>query len=126
MTWTRYDACMALPIEKLEQLVALDPNDPALFLALGHAYSEAGRFPQAVAALERAVTLNPQYTAAYWPLGKALEAASRVDDAMEVYERGLAVGEQTHDAIPIQKMRARLNRLRKQNRSTSPDTNAGQ
>lgn len=108
---------MALPIEKLKQLVALDPNDPALFLALGHAYLEAGQFADAVTALERAVALNPQYTAAYWPLGKALEAAGRVDDAMAIYEQGLAVGEQTHDAIPTQKMHARLQRLKKQ-RST--------
>jgi tetratricopeptide (TPR) repeat protein len=117
---------MALPIEKLEQLIGLDPHDPALFLALGQAYSEAGRLMEAVAALEKAVALNPQYTAAYWPLGKTLEAASRVADAMEVYERGLAVGEQTHDAIPIQKMRARLNRLRKQNKPSSPDIISGQ
>ncbi len=114
---------MALPIEKLQQLVALDPNDPALFLALGHAYSEAGQIAQAIAALEHAVTLNPQYTAAYWPLGKALEAANRVNDAMNVYERGLAVGEQTHDAIPIQKMQARLNRLKKQRPSSDSDAN---
>lgn len=105
---------MSLPIDKLQRLVALDPNDPALFLALGQAYMDAGRFVEAVTSLERAVALNPKYTAAYWPLGKALEGAERVDDAMTVYERGLVVGEQTHDAIPIQKMRARLNRLRKQ------------
>lgn len=105
---------MSLPIEKLKELVALDPNDPALFLALGQSYSEAGQFTDAVAAFERAIVLNPRYTAAYWPLGKALEATGRVDDAMAVYQRGLAVGELTHDAIPIQKMRARLNRLRKQ------------
>lgn len=105
---------MPLPIEKLKQLIALDPADPALFLALGHAYVETDRFPDAVDALERAVALNPQYTAAYWPLGRALEALHRVDDAMQVYERGLEVGKQTHDAIPIQKMQARLNRLRKQ------------
>lgn len=105
---------MSLPIEKLKALVALDPNDPALFLALGQSYAETGQATDAVAALERAIELNPRYTAAYWPLGKALEAAERVDDAMAVYQRGLEVGEQTHDAIPIQKMRARLNRLRKQ------------
>jgi predicted TPR repeat methyltransferase len=67
-----------------------------------------------VAALERAVALAPNYTAAYWPLGKALEGAGRVDDAMLLYQQGLVVGEQTHDAIPTQKMRARLNRLRRQ------------
>ncbi|MEW6684184.1 MAG: tetratricopeptide repeat protein [Nitrospirota bacterium] len=113
-TLLRYDANVALPIDKLKQLVAHDPNDPALYLALGQAYLEAGQFIEAVTSLERAVTLNPKYTAAYWPLGKALEGAGRVDDAMVVYQQGLAVGEQTHDAIPTQKMRARLHRLRKQ------------
>jgi len=105
---------MSLPIDRLEQLVARDPHDPALFLALGQAYLEANRFADAVTALERAVALNPNYTAAYWPLGKALEGAGRGDEALTVYERGLAVGEQTRDLIPTQKMRARLNRLRKQ------------
>lgn len=105
---------MALPIDKLKQLVAHDPNDPALYLALGQAYLETSRFVEAVTALQRAIALNPKYTAAYWPLGKALEGAGRVDDAMVVYQQGLAVGEQTRDAIPTQKMRARLHRLRKQ------------
>jgi uncharacterized protein HemY len=113
---------MSLPIDKLKQLVALDPNDPALFLALGQAYLEAGQFVEAVTALERAVALNPKYTAAYWPLGKALEGAGRVDDAMLLYQRGLAVGEETHDAIPTQKMHARLNRLRRQR---SPESGPG-
>jgi uncharacterized protein HemY len=110
----QYDANVSLPIDKLNQLVAVDPTDPALFLALGQAYLEAGQFVEAVAALERAVALAPNYTAAYWPLGKALEGAGRVDDAMLLYQQGLVVGEQTHDAIPTQKMRARLNRLRRQ------------
>jgi uncharacterized protein HemY len=111
---------MSLPIDKLQQLVALDPNDTALFLALGQAYLEAGQFDDAVAALERAVALNPNYTAAYLPLGKALEGAGRVDDAMAVYQQGLLVGEQTHDAMPTQKMRARLNRLRKKRPAQLP------
>ncbi len=121
-TRLRYDPGVALPIEKLKQLLALDPDDAALHLALGQAYIDAGRFAEAVTSLERAVALNPQYTAAYWPLGKALEGAGHVDDAMAVYQQGLVVGEQTRDAMPTQKMRARLNRLRKQRLQTSlPD-----
>jgi uncharacterized protein HemY len=115
---------MSLPIDKLKRLIELDPNDAGLFLALGQAYLEGGQFPDAVLALERAVALNPLYTAAYWPLGKALEGAGRVDDAMSVYQRGLAVGEQTHDAIPTQKMRARLHRLTRQRAQSSPDANS--
>jgi superkiller protein 3 len=112
---------VSLPIEKLKRLIELDPNDAGLFLALGQAHLEGGQFPDAVLALERAIALNPRYTAAYWPLGKALEGAGRIDDAMTVYQRGLAVGEQTHDAIPTQKMRARLNRLNKQKGQSSPE-----
>jgi hypothetical protein len=46
---------VSLPIDKLKQLVALDPHDPALFLALGQAYLEVSQFVEAVTALERAV-----------------------------------------------------------------------
>lgn len=113
----RYDATMPLPIDKLKRLTELDPTDSTLFFALGQAHLDAGQFADAVTALERAITLNPHYTAAYWPLGKALEGAGRLADAMTVYERGLRIAETTRDMIPMQKMRARLNRLKKRQSS---------
>lgn len=111
---------MPLPIDTLLKFTQLDPQDPSLFFALGQAYLEAGRFGEATAALERAIALKPLYTAAYWPLGKAWEGQGRLADAMAAYERGLAVGEMTHDEIPIKKMRARLNRRQKR-ASQSPE-----
>lgn len=117
LTALQYDLGMPLPIDKLKRLTELDPTDSTLFFALGQAHLDAGQFADAVTALERAVTLNPQYTAAYWPLGKALEGAGRLADAMTVYERGLYIAETTRDMIPMQKMRARLNRLKKRQSS---------
>jgi uncharacterized protein HemY len=113
-----------LPIDQIERLIALDPNDATLYFALGQACLEAGRFAEAVSALERAIALTPRYTAAYWPLGKALEGAGCLADALAVYERGIAVGEETMDVIPTRKMQARLNRLRRQSPpsgSSNPD-----
>lgn len=105
---------MPLPIDRIERLITLDPNDATLHFALGQAYLEAGRFADAASAFERAIALKPRYTAAYWPLGKALEGAGRLADALAAYERGIAVGEETMDVIPTRKMQARLNRLRRQ------------
>ncbi len=105
---------MPLPIDKLERLTEMDPEDSTLHFALGLAYLDAGRFAEAVGALERAVALNPLYTAAYWPLGKAQEGAGRLAEALATYERGIGVGETTRDVIPTQRMRARLRRLKKQ------------
>ena len=59
-----YNAAMPLPIDRIERLITLDPNDATLHFALGQAYLEAGRFADAVSALERAIALTPRYTAA--------------------------------------------------------------
>jgi tetratricopeptide (TPR) repeat protein len=115
---------MPLPIDRIERLIALDPNDATLHFALGQACLEAGRFAEAVSALERAIALTPRYTAAYWPLGKALEGAGRLADAIPAYKRGIAVGKETGDVIPTSKMQARLKRLRRQSPpggSSNPD-----
>jgi tetratricopeptide (TPR) repeat protein len=116
---------MPLPIDKLERLTEMDPEDPTLRFALGQAYLDAGRFADAAGALERAVALNPLYTAAYWPLGKALEGAGRLTEALATYERGIGVGETTKDVIPTQKMRARLKRLRKQHAGSGDEGVSG-
>ena len=115
---------MPLPLDQIERLIQMDPNDATLHFTLGQAYLEAGRFADAASALERAITLNPRYTAAYWPLGKALEGAGRLAEAPAAYERGVAVGEETGDVIPTRKMQARLNRLRRRSPpggSSNPD-----
>lgn len=104
---------MGARIEQYQQLIRLDPADPILYFGLGQACVETGHDGKACEAYQKAIALKPDYTAAYLPLAKVLERLGRLDEAIQTYQQGITVGEQTQDAIPLQKMKARLRRLTK-------------
>ncbi len=110
----RYDTVMdAARIEQFKAVLALDPEDVTVHFGLGQAYLEADQPAEAEPVLRRAVELKPDYTAAYHLLGRALEQSGKIAEALAIYERGIAVGERTRDMIPLEKMRARVRRLKK-------------
>lgn len=60
--------------------------------ALGVAYLQAGRLPEAEKALRRALNFRPIYPTALFNLGRALEKTATPADAQRAYERALALG----------------------------------
>ncbi|MBI5379144.1 MAG: tetratricopeptide repeat protein [Nitrospirae bacterium] len=100
-------------IEQFKAVLALDPEDVTVLFGLGQAYLEADQPAEAEQVLRRAIELKPDYTAALHLLGRALEKLGQMDQALKIYEQGIVVGERTRDMIPLEKMRARVRRLKK-------------
>jgi predicted Zn-dependent protease len=103
----------AARIEQFKAVLALDPEDVTVLFGLGQAYWEADHPAEAEQVLRRAIALKPDYTAAYHLLGRALEKLGQLAEALRIYEQGVTVGERTRDMIPLEKMRARVRRLKK-------------
>ena len=62
------------PVAQLAPVAQANPDDPALQLALGRGYGDAGQYPQAIEAFAAAYRLDPKNTAA---LAALIDAAIR-------------------------------------------------
>lgn len=106
-------------LERMKKLVELDPKSEITHFGLGQACYDEGLFAEGASAMARAIEIKPDYTAAYEILGRCLEKMGNLEEAEAVYLKGIEVGTVRGDMIPTEKMKARLNRV-KRNRA-SPD-----
>lgn len=98
-------------IQKFQELLATDPQDPMLHFGLGIELSKSGRIVDAIESFEGAIRVNPKYTAAYRQLGKCLETSGRKDEARRAYKDGIALGLETGDLQTVKEMKVFLGRL---------------
>ncbi len=101
-------------IIRYKKVIALDPKDVLGYFSLGSAYLDAKRLDEAKAAFEEAVQIDPKHSPSYFSLGLALESLGRKKEAVDIYQRGVPVAESKGDMIPLKKMQARLEMLRKE------------
>lgn len=101
-------------IERIRKILETDAKSEFLWFSLGKAYMAEGFPAEAAEAFGHAVAIKPNYTAVYEDLGRALEAAGRRAEAIEAYRKGVAVGQDTRDIIPLERMTARLRRLERE------------
>jgi Flp pilus assembly protein TadD len=78
-------------IETLTALLGQHPEDPTIHYMLGHEYSKAQRFAEAIAALRRYLELAADEGAAYRLLAHCCERLGMLDDARQAYRAGLEV-----------------------------------
>lgn len=72
-----------------KQSVALDDNNPDVYLGLAEVFYEQGKYDKEVDNLEIAVSLSPQNYEAIYMLGNAYEDVGRYDDAIKQYKTAL-------------------------------------
>jgi Flp pilus assembly protein TadD len=77
--------------EQLEELLALEPNDPELHYALAMEYVSAGDDEGAVRRFREMFTTMPAFVPAYHQAGLALVRQGRMDEAREVLAQGIRV-----------------------------------
>ncbi|HVS34140.1 MAG TPA: hypothetical protein VMS17_01080 [Gemmataceae bacterium] len=84
--------------QRLEEMLAQDPNDP--FLRYGLAMDYAGAGDDATAAKEFAelVRTAPDYVPAYLQAGQVLARLGRDEEAKAVYRAGVAAAQRAGDA----------------------------
>ncbi len=78
-------------IEWYERAAAARPDYADAYQALGHVYSEQGRFSDAAAAYEKAVALDPSYKASFNNLGNAYNMLGDFEKARNAYQRAIAL-----------------------------------
>lgn len=72
-------------IGTLQQAIALDPNNPTLYIELGGIYYQLGQFEAAQNQFTIAARLKPDFTNAYYNLGHALESKGDLQNALNQY-----------------------------------------
>lgn len=94
--------------QQLEEMLAVEPNDPFLRYGLAMEYVSAGADEDAVRCFRELLNVNREYVPAYLQLGQALTRLGRPTDAADVYRRGVAVARQTGDAHAAEEMQGFL------------------
>jgi adenylate cyclase len=74
-----------------KKAVALDPDDPTNYVALGRVLTVTGQPKIAIRELERAIELNPHLAVAHYQLGAALVLSGRAEEAIPVLEHARAI-----------------------------------
>ncbi len=75
--------------QRLEEMLAEDPNDPFLRYGLAMEHAGSGEHEAAANCLRELIRLHPDYVAAYFHAGKALLALGRDGEAREVLRAGI-------------------------------------
>jgi len=84
-------------MEKIQAMLARDPNDVFLHFSLGMEYVQAGKPDQAVAQFKQVLELDPRYIAAYPQQANALIGMNRKEEAKVVLKQGIDVAGKVGD-----------------------------
>lgn len=81
-----------LAVGPLEQVTALEPQDPAAWYHLASACATVGRLGASITAWDRLLALDPQSADAWTLRGSALREMGRLNDAADSFRRARALG----------------------------------
>lgn len=77
---------LSAAIKRVEQIVALTPDDPLIFFRLGLLKYDAKEYRGAVAAFEKSISLVPVYANAKYFLGLSYANAGETAKAIKIFE----------------------------------------
>ncbi len=83
--------------EKIEAMLAEQPNDPELRYMLAMEYVSAQDDASAVRCFQELIQLTPQYPPAYHQAGRALQRLNRVAEARAILAQGIPIAEKQGD-----------------------------
>lgn len=90
--------------EKLEALLAIDPEDSFLRYGLAMEYVSSGDDEEAVRQLRALIGRDPNYVPAYLQAGQALARLGREDEAGAILRDGITVATRSGDAHAASEM----------------------
>ena len=73
-------------IATAQQAIAIDPNNPQEYIALGGIYYQMGQWDNAQSQFQIAVSLKPDYANSHYNLGHALEQKGDLQNALVQYQ----------------------------------------
>ncbi|MBL9149453.1 MAG: tetratricopeptide repeat protein [Phycisphaerae bacterium] len=98
-------------LERLQALVAAEPNDTFCLYGLAQEYAQRGQHDEAIRWYDRCLAVDPNYCYAYYHKAKALEAAGRAGDAVRVLQTGLERARSSGDRQAVSEIGAYLDEL---------------
>ena len=84
--------------ERLEALLADEPNDTFLRYGLAAEFDKEGRHAESLAELDRLARESPPYVPAFFMAGQQFARLGRVEEAREVLRRGIESARAAGDA----------------------------
>ena len=94
-------------IQKIEAMLAAEPNDPELHYMLAMEHISQEDDPGAVRCFEKLFAVAPDYPPAYHMAGRALQRLGRIDEARAVIQKGIPIAlsrNDTHAAGEMQEL----------------------
>jgi len=95
----------------LEELIAKQPNNPAAYLALGHALSEQSKWKAAQQAYFKAFSLHPKNTVYAYNLAVGLDSLGQYKAAKTYYQKALDLNQLAVKPLDLQRVSNRLMEL---------------
>jgi len=93
-------------IDKLQEYLKAQPDDPFLNHALALEYSKAGEWDLARDLFIRLLQLHPEYVGSYYHLAALLLQLNQRGEAIEWYEKGMAAAKKAGDTHAFNELRA--------------------
>lgn len=98
-------------LQKLERLLAAEPNDPFCLYAMGQEFASLGQPESAIAWFDRAIAADPDHAYARFHKARALESLGRLAEAKASLREGLAAAERTRDGKARSELASALDSL---------------
>jgi predicted Zn-dependent protease len=97
--------------ERLEEMLAENPEDPFLRYGLAMEDANEGRADEALKRLRALIEDQAGYVPAYFQAGQLLVQSDRIAEAREMLRGGIAAAQQAGDAHAVEEMGALLAEL---------------
>jgi tetratricopeptide (TPR) repeat protein len=97
--------------ERLEEMLAEDPNDPFLRYGLAMEHAGAGEDEAAAKCFAELLRIAPDYVPAYLQAGQVLARLGREEEARAVYRAGIGAAQRAGDAHAAGEMQGFLDML---------------
>ncbi len=94
--------------QQIEEMLAVEPNDPFLHYGLAMEHLSEGDEESAVKRFQELLRITPDYVPAYLQAGQALIRLGRTPEARETLERGSQVARKQNDEHAYQEMQGFL------------------
>ena len=95
-------------LEKLQQFLALDPDDSFTKYAIGLEYAAMKDHTAAITAFEELITKDPNYVATYYQLADQYRITDAKDKATKTYKDGIVIARKENDLHAASELQAAL------------------
>ncbi len=98
-------------LDKLQDLLALDPNDSFTRYAIALEHAKAERIPEAIRILEELRERDPDYVPTYYMLAGYYRHTGDNESAALIYREGISTAKKMGDRHALAELQAALDEL---------------